>query len=220
VTAARCDALNELESARLLAALGIPFTRSVILRDTGAPVDLPFPVAAKIVSPDIVHKADAQGVELDIHDGDALRARVATMLARSRRLCPQARIDGVLVQAMERGLAEVLLGFRRDPDVGPIVVLGAGGLLTEFLGGHAVRLAPIGLDAAREMIDSVPALAAVRGYRNRPCGDLTALAEALHRLSLLALSTAPEVLEAEINPLIVRADGVVAVDAFVRIAPA
>jgi acetate---CoA ligase (ADP-forming) len=140
------------------------------------------------------------------------------MLERARALHPEARIGGALVRPMQRGLGEAILGYRRDPAVGPIVLVGAGGLLAELGGEQTVRLAPVSERSAREMVDTAPGLAPLRGYRNRPAGDLAALAHALHRLSLLACDES--VLEAEVNPMIVGADAVVAVDALVRIAEA
>jgi hypothetical protein len=157
-------------------------------------------------------------VGLDMGDAGALDGWVYAFLANARALHPQARIDGVLVQAMQRGLGEALVGYRRDPQVGPIVLLGAGGTLAEYCGSPSIRLAPVSVATAADMIGEVPALAALRGYRNRPAGDLDALAHTIHRLSLLACD--PSVLEAETNPLIVGSDGVVAVDALVRLADA
>ncbi len=118
---------------------------------------------------------------------------------------------------MASGLGEVLIGYRLDAQVGPIVMLAAGGVLTEIYRDRSVRLAPVTLDVAREMIAEVKALRALAGYRGKPAGDLDALACALVALS--ALAGDPEVAEAEVNPLLVRADGdgVLAVDAVVRL---
>jgi succinyl-CoA synthetase beta subunit len=142
---------------------------------------------------------------------------VDDLLTRIRARLPDARIDGVLVQPMQRGVGEAIVGYRRDREVGPVVMVGLGGIPAELCGGHALRLAPVGLQTAMEMITEAPGLALLRGYRNRPGGDLEALAQVVHLLSLLACADAPTVLEAEINPLIVRTNGVVAVDALVRI---
>jgi acyl-CoA synthetase (NDP forming) len=210
------DVLNEDEGHRVLEALGIPCAEARVLHSSAEAADLSFPLAAKILSRDIPHKTDIGGVVLDIATAGQLGACVNDMLSRAHAARPDARIDGVLVQRMQRGLGEVFVGYRRDADVGPAVVLGVGGLLAETCGGHVVRLAPVSIEAALEMIAAVPGLALLRGRRNRPRGDLRALAGAIHKLSLLALLARPRVLEAEINPLIVRADGVVAVDAFVR----
>ena len=118
---------------------------------------------------------------------------------------------------MVAGVGEVLAGFRRDPDAGPIVMLAPGGVLAELSGEKALRLAPISEGEAREMIAELKSLKALAGYRNRPAGDFDALAQAISALSRLAAE--PDILEAEINPLIVRAagEGVVAVDALVRV---
>jgi len=218
VAAAGRGTLSERAAATLLSRIGVPFVPSQVIRSAQEPVHLPFPVAAKILSADIPHKTEAGGVALDIEDASALAAAFDAMLARIRLAHPEARIEGVLVQPMQRGLGEVIVGFRRDRDVGPVVMVGVGGILAEVCAGHAVRLAPVSLDSALEMIESVPGLAVVRGYRNRPAGDLVSLARVIHLMSLLALADDGIVREAEINPLIVRSDGVVAVDALVRIA--
>jgi acetate---CoA ligase (ADP-forming) len=218
VSAAGPGTLNERAAATLLSNMGVPFVPSQVMRSGREPVQLPFPVVAKILSSDIPHKTDAGGVALDITDASVLAARVDAMLARIHSERPDARIDGVLVQPMQRGLGEAIVGFRRDRDVGPVVMVGVGGMLAEVCAGYAVRLAPVSIDSALEMIASVPGLALVRGYRNRPAGDLASLSRVVHLMSLLALADDGIVLEAEINPLIVRSDGVVAVDALVRIA--
>jgi acyl-CoA synthetase (NDP forming) len=207
--------LNEHEASKLLAAIGIAFAPACVVQSSTDPVDMPFPVAAKLLSADIAHKTEVDGVVLGIADAAALARSIDTILASARSLRPQARIDGVLVQTMQPGLGEAIVGFRRDPQVGPVVLVGAGGRMAEFCGSPAIGLAPVSVATAAAMIDEVPALAQLRGYRNRAPGDLSALAHAIHRLSLLACNES--VLEAEINPLIVRSDGVVGVDALVRL---
>ncbi len=221
--------LNEHEASKLLAAVGIACAPACVVQSGADRVDLPFPVAAKLLSADIAHKTDVDGVVLDISDTAALARAIDAILSSARALRPQARIDGVLVQTMQRGLSEAIVGFRRDPQVGPVVLVGAGGIAAEFGGTPAIRLAPVDIVTAAEMIGELPGLSLLRGYRNRPAGDLDALARptgdldalahTIHRLSLLACNES--VLEAEINPLIVRSDGVVAADALVRLdAPA
>jgi len=122
------------------------------------------------------------------------------------------------VQPMVSGLGEVLIGYGIDPDVGPIIMVAAGGLLAEIYRDRSLRLAPVDLATAHEMITEVRALAALAGYRGQPAGDLAALAQAIVALSGLA-TLGPTILEAEINPLIVRPAGlgVVAVDALARL---
>ncbi len=208
---ARGAPMNEFRASQVLGSLGIPFAASQVVQGGGESVATGFPVVAKILSADIPHKTEAGGVVLDIADATQLKTEVDGMLARIRSEQPQAKIDGVLVQRMQSGIAEVIVGFRRDRDAGPLVMVGVGGILAELGGGHAVRLAPVTLEAAREMIAEVRAFAVLRGYRNQPRGDLEALARAVQALSQLA--AADEVQEAEINPLLVRQDGVVALDA-------
>lgn len=209
------QAVNERAASQLLGALGIPFAASQVMKDGGETATTGFPAVAKILSADIPHKTEAGGVVLDIADAAQLKTEVDGMLARIRKAMPQAKLDGVLVQRMEKGIAEVIVGFRRDRDAGPLVMVGVGGILAELGGGHAVRLAPVTLETAREMIDEVKAFAVLRGYRNKPRGDLEALARAVQALSQLAC--AESVQEAEINPLLVKTDGVVAVDALLSL---
>jgi len=116
---------------------------------------------------------------------------------------------------METGLAEAMVGFRHDALLGPLVLVGAGGTLAEIYKDYALRLAPVSEEEAAAMIGEVKGLATVRGYRGLPSGDLGALAGAVAALSRLALVPGQPVLEAEINPLIVKREGVVAVDGLV-----
>lgn len=213
----RGRAVNEHEAAGALAVLGVPFAESQVMQSGDDPVTIGFPVVAKILSADIPHKTDAGGVALGIQSREELHSAVDDMFSRIRSRQPQAKLDGVLVQRMEQGIGEVIVGYRHDPDAGPVVMVGVGGIMAELGGGHSVRLAPVNLETAREMIGEVPAFAMLKGYRNRPAGDLEALALVVHALSLLACATGQPVREAEINPLLVRTDGVVAVDALLTL---
>ena len=116
---------------------------------------------------------------------------------------------------MQSGLAEAIVGYRDDPVVGPVVLVGTGGVMTEIYRDYVLRMAPVSEREAEEMIEDVKGFAAIRGYRNLPRGDLRALARAVSAFSTLCLLKGKPVREAEINPLIVKADGVVAVDALV-----
>jgi hypothetical protein len=144
-------------------------------------------------------------VALNIADEAALRATASAMRARVAAAAPQARITGILVQPMAKGLAEAILGFRRDPEVGPVVLLGAGGVLSELHRDIALRLAPVDEAEARAMIAEVRAMVPLTGWRNLPRGDLDALAKAVVAVSRLAALDG--VREAEINPLMVHAEG-------------
>jgi acetate---CoA ligase (ADP-forming) len=205
--------LDELEAYARLDRLGVPRAPSVALdMSTTQPPALPFsyPVVLKVLSAEITHKSDVGGVTLGIAAAPALLAAIAAMRAR----LPQAQ--RVLVQPMMSGIGEVLIGYRVDPDVGPLVMLAAGGIYTEIYRDRSLRLAPVDLDTAHEMIAEVRGLKVLTGYRGKPEGDIAALAQAISALSRLAAD--PAVIETEVNPLIVRqrGQGVVAVDAVVR----
>jgi acyl-CoA synthetase (NDP forming) len=205
--------LDELEAYALLDRLGVPHAPSVALDVTTTqlpPLPFGYPVALKVLSSEITHKSDVGGVTLGIADAPALLAAIAVMRARLPRALR------VLVQPMIAGIGEVLIGYRVDPDVGPLVMVAAGGIYTEIYRDRSLRLAPVDADMAREMIAEVRGLKLLAGYRGKPVGDIAALAQAIAALSRLAGD--PAVIEAEINPLIVRrqGEGVVAVDAVVR----
>jgi acyl-CoA synthetase (NDP forming) len=213
--------LDELAAGALLDRLGIARAPVVALdaRITHAPA-LPFsyPVAVKVLSAEIAHKSDVGGVALGIADGAALIAAIRGIRASVAERKPDVRVARVLVQPMVSGLGEVLIGYRVDRDVGPVMMVAAGGLFAEVARDRSLRLAPVDLAEAREMIAEVRALAPLAGYRGRSRGDLDALAQAIVALSRLAGD--PAVVEAEINPLIVRPAGasVVAVDTLVKLA--
>jgi acetate---CoA ligase (ADP-forming) len=203
--------LDELESYGVLDRLGVPRAPFVALdANTAEAPALPFayPVVVKALSSAITHKSDVGGVTLGIPDGPAL---VAAIVAIRTRL-PQVR--RVLVQPMVAGIGEVLIGYRVDADVGPLVLVAAGGVYTEIYRDRSLRLAPVDTDLARDMIAEVRGLTLLSGYRGKAAGDIAALAQALAALSRLAAE--PAIIEAEVNPLIVGPRGVVAVDAVVR----
>jgi acetate---CoA ligase (ADP-forming) len=213
--------LDELAAGALLDRLGIARAPAVAI-DAGiaqAPaLPFPYPVAVKVLSAEIAHKSDVGGVALDVSDGTALVAAIHDVGARVAERQPGAGVAHVLVQPMVTGLGEALVGYRVDRDVGPLVMVAAGGLFTEIARDRSLRLAPVDLAQAQEMIAEVRGLLPLAGYRGRPKGDLDGLARTIVALSRLADD--PAIAEAEINPLIVRAagDGVVAVDALVKLA--
>lgn len=210
--------INENVAMRLFAALDIATPKGVVMAIDGElPADMTYPVVAKILSSDIAHKTEAGGVVVNIGTPLELADAAKRIVSSVTRYQPEARIEGLLIQPMERGLAEVLLGYRRDIHVGPLVTLAAGGILAEIYDDSAVRIAPVDEAIAREMIEEVKSLALIRGYRNLPAGDVSALARAIVAVSRLA--ALPEVQEAEINPLIVKGEGqgVVAVDALLSL---
>jgi acyl-CoA synthetase (NDP forming) len=207
--------LDEPEAYKLLERLGIGCAPCIAFdaKISKAPT-LPFayPVAVKVLGKGIAHKTDVGGVALNVADADALLAAIGSIRSA-------ASADRVLVQPMIAGLGETLIGYHTDRDVGPLIMVAAGGVATEVHRDRSLRLAPVDLETAREMISEVRGLKLLAGFRGRPKGDLDALANAIVALSRLAVMDEP-VAEAEVNPLIVRAagEGVVAVDALVRLA--
>lgn len=215
LAAAAQKQLNEQQACAVFGALGVPQAQTAVMADADATVNIGYPVVAKILSPDIAHKTDTGGVVLGIGDAAALKQAARDILTRVRTKHPQARLNGILVQRMQRGLAEVIVGYKRDAQVGPLVVIGVGGVLAEIYHDFAMRLAPVTAAAAAQMIEEVKGLALIRGYRGMPRGDCAALAQAVAAFSQLAAFD--DIAEAEINPLIVKkeGEGVVAVDGLI-----
>jgi succinyl-CoA synthetase beta subunit len=178
----------------------------------------PYPVAVKVLSGAIAHKTDVGGVVLGVTDAQGLLAAIARIRTTVSERMPGAQVERVLVQPMLAGTGEALIGYRVDRDVGPLVMVAAGGILAEIAHDRSLRLAPVDLATAHKMITEVRGLTALAGYRGRGKGDLDALARAIVALSQLADD--PNVIEAEVNPLILLAEGrgAVAVDALVRMA--
>jgi len=211
--------LDELASGELLDRLGIARAPAIAL-DAGINQmpRLPFayPVAVKALSADIAHKTDVGGVVLDVADERRLLAAIAQIRANVGRRSPQVSLQRIMVQPMLSGVAEVLIGYRVDRDVGPLIMVAAGGILAEIERDRSLRLAPIDLAVAQEMVAELRSLPLLCGYRGRAKGDLDALARALVALSQLAHDHS--IAEAEINPLLVlpKGEGVVALDALVR----
>jgi acyl-CoA synthetase (NDP forming) len=188
----------------LFASLGITVVQSQVAQAPDFAHSVPYPVAVKIHSPDIAHKTEAGGVILGIRDRDEF-VQKATGLHSAQ----------VLVQKMEPGLAEAIVGYRDDPLVGPVVLVGAGGVLAEVYEDFVLRMAPVSVAEAEEMIGEVKGLAVIRGFRGLPKGDVRALAQAVSAMSRLALVPGRPVAEAECNPVIVKPSGAVAVDSLI-----
>jgi acetyl coenzyme A synthetase (ADP forming)-like protein len=205
-----------LEGAALLHACGIDVVPARLARSPAEAAEVArafgTPVAIKIVSPDITHKTDVGGVVLALATPEAVAAAAESMLARVARARPQARLDGVLVQAMAGADAvELLLGMVRDPQFGPLLMVGFGGIFVEMLGDIATRLAPIDPAEARAMLTELRMAPALHGFRGRPAADLDALADTVSRFSHL-VSEVPDLRELEINPLLATPAGARALD--------
>jgi acyl-CoA synthetase (NDP forming) len=212
--------LDELAAYRILSGLGIPHAPAVAV-DVYAgpgPHSFSYPVAVKALSADIPHKTNVGGVVLNISNENELFHAIHQISSSVRGA--GFRLDHVLVQPMTVGIGEMLIGFRRDVDAGPIVLVAAGGIYTEVYRDRSIRLAPVDLKTAYEMIDELQISQVFMGFRNKPAGDLNALAEAIVAISRLADVEHVAIVDAEINPLIIlpAGQGVIAVDALVQMA--
>lgn len=216
-------ALGESESKALLQAIGVPVNRGQVFSDIEAAVTgshaIAFPMVAKVVSPDIVHKSDVGGVLLNVADADALREGLQAMRQRIGASLPQARVAGFYLQAQEAGELELIVGVRRDPQFGPQVLVGSGGVLVELLRDIAVLPAPLARETALTALRGLKVAPLLQAYRGRPPLDIEAVADVMVRMGWLADALRGGDFEIEINPLKVRVQGqgCVAVDARVRV---
>lgn len=213
--------LDEDSAYKLLQPLGIrnaPY-QVLTIHDSVDRLTIDYPVVVKVLHDQISHKTEVGGVILNVNNAAELQDAIAQIKQNVEQHCPDLTVEKVLVQSMVKGLGEVLVGFKRDKDIGPIVMLAAGGVLTELYKDSTMRLAPVTLEAAYEMIAEVKGLKALDGFRGKAKGDLKAVAETVVAFSQLALSEEYYIEEAEMNPLIVNAQGqgVTAVDALVHI---
>jgi acetyl-CoA synthetase (ADP-forming) len=173
-----------------------------------------FPVVLKAVSPDIVHKSDVGGVRLGLDSPAAVATAAHAMVSALARSAPRARLEGFSVQETVHGEAEVIIGARRDPLFGPVVLVGLGGIAVEILKDVTLAPAPVSAARARSMIASLAAAPLFTGARGRPPLDVAAIVDAVVRISWLAADLGPRLVDFEVNPLIVRREGggAVAVD--------
>ena len=176
------------------------------------------PVVIKILSPDITHKSDVGGVDLDIEGPEAAKASAEAMLARVAKAAPKAKIDGFLIQEMIRRprAYELIVGMAVDNTFGPFLLFGHGGVAVEVIGDKAVALAPMNMALARDMISHTRIYRQLKGFRDRSPVALDDVAAVLVRVSQL-ISDFPEIIDLDINPLLADSGGVVAVDARIKL---
>lgn len=216
------DMLSEAEAKALLAAYGVPVVETQIASTPGEAAAIAkqfgFPVAVKILSPDITHKSDVGGVALDLESAAAVEAAATDMARRLETLQPGARLTGYTVQPMARrpGAHELIVGATVDPTFGPIVLFGQGGTAVEVIADRAVALPPLNLNLADGLIARTRVSGLLAGYRNVPPADRTAIQRVLVQVSRLVADFA-EIVELDINPLLADKNGVIALDARVRV---
>ena len=208
--------LTEVESKEALADAGVPVAASRLARTRDEAVaaarEAGFPAVLKIVSPQITHKSDVGGVKLNLNSPEEVAAAFDEIVAAARRAAPDAAIEGASVQKMAPAGTEVIVGVSQDPQFGPVLMFGLGGVLVEVLKDVAFRIIPIEKRDAHQMIREIKGFPLLEGYRGQPPADL----EALENLLLLVSSFVeqhPEVSELDLNPVFAYADGAMAVDA-------
>jgi len=225
VAASGRELLTEPESKALLSLYGIPVVETRIAADVAEAAklaaELGFPVALKILSPQVTHKTDVGGVALDLETADAVRDAARAMKQRLRESRPDAVLDGFVVQPMARrpGAHELILGAATDPLFGPVLLFGQGGTAVEVIADRAVSLPPLNLKLARELVARTRISRLLEGHRGRPGADRDAICMTLVALSQLIVDL-PRVVELDVNPLLADARGVLALDARVRVAQA
>ncbi|HEY4251155.1 MAG TPA: acetate--CoA ligase family protein [Roseomonas sp.] len=202
---------TEAEAKRILAEAGLPGVPEAACADVEAAVAaakrIGFPVVAKILSPDILHKSEIGGVLLDLGDEAAVRDGYATLLARAAERAPGARIEGVLIARQIKGAVEIAFGILRDPVFGPVAMVGLGGVFIEVLKDVAFRRCPFDATEAERLIRALRGFPLLDGARGRPKADVPALARALSALSAFAAAAGDRLLSVDVNPVLVLPEG-------------
>jgi acetyltransferase len=216
--------LTEEKSKEILEAYGIPITRTMVAATVDEAItcsrELGYPVVLKLYSPDITHKSDVGGVELNVRDDDDVRRAWQDIVSRAKNKQPGARILGVTVQPMvvnPQG-RELIVGAKRDPVFGSVLLVGAGGTAAEIWQDSALELPPLSERLARRMLESLRSWPLLNGYRGKPGVDVDRLVETLMRVSYLIAHT-PEISELDINPLLATPAGTLALDARIVLGP-
>jgi acyl-CoA synthetase (NDP forming) len=208
--------LTEIEAKQVLEEAGVPVSPARLAKtaDEAAKVaaDLGFPIVLKIVSPQITHKSDVGGVALNLNSADDVKAAFDRVVASAKKAEPSATIEGVAVQRMERAGTEVIVGMTTDPQFGPVMMFGLGGVMVEILKDVAFRVVPINERDARQMIDEIKGKPLLDGYRGSEAADIGKLRELLLKVSSF-IESHPEVAELDLNPVFAYKDGAIAVDA-------
>ena len=213
------EALSEWRSKQLLKAYGIKTSKDELCTSAKEAVKaanaIGFPVVMKVASPDLLHKSDAGLVKVGVGSAKEVRAVHDELLAKARRADKNARIEGVLVSEMVTGGVEMLIGVSHDQLFGPVITIGTGGIFTEVFGDVTFRVPPFDADEARRALHELTGYKLLEGVRGAKPGDVDALVTTIMNVQRLALDLADVVSELDINPLVVRPRGAVALDALV-----
>lgn len=219
VTQARSEGrtlLNEVEAKQAIIDAGIPATQTLLATSPDEAKQhaesMGYPVVLKIVSNDIAHKSDVGGVKLNLTTADDVAAAYDEIVANAKRAEPGAKIIGVSVQQMAKPGTEVIVGMTTDPQFGPVLMFGLGGVMVEVLKDVAFRVVPLTERDARQMITDIKGKAILDGVRGQPPADLDALSQAIVKVSEF-VAAHPEIKELDLNPVFAYDQGALAVDA-------
>jgi acyl-CoA synthetase (NDP forming) len=219
ITAARKEGrslLTEVEAKEILADAGIPVVSTVLARTRREAVsvakNIGFPVVLKVASSQVVHKSDVGGVKLDLRNASQVEAAYRDIVSSIHARVPKARVDGVSVQQMARPGIEVIIGMSKDPQFGPVMMFGLGGILVELLKDVSFRIVPLTKRDAAEMVREVKGYPLLEGYRGREGVDVNFLEDLIVKISAFVDKT-PDIKELDLNPVIAYKNGAVVADA-------
>ena len=209
--------MSESDSKDILAAYGLPVIKTTIAESETQAMkmaqEMTYPLVMKLHSPDITHKTDAGGIFLDLRSQEDVRHAFTSIMASAKTYDPNARINGVTLQPyISKPDYEILLGAKQDPNFGPVILFGIGGIFTEVLKDRSLALPPMNRLLAHRLMQETKAYALLKGYRNRPPADLQQLEEMIIRLSQLLIDQ-PGILELDMNPVLIKDGRALAVDA-------
>lgn len=203
--------VTERQSKQILARYGIPITREGLASTAAQAVtlarELGYPVALKVESPQISHKTDARAVKVNIKNDSELGEAYNEILINAKKYDPEAKINGILVQEMVHGGREIIIGMTQDPQWGPVILFGLGGIFVEIIKDISMRLAPLTKYDIYEMFSEVNGFRILQGIRGEPEADIDAVVEILLRFSRLSVDLGDRLAEIDINPLVVFAKG-------------
>jgi len=208
--------LTEFESKRILKQVGVSVVETKLAKTQKEAVSLSqkmsFPVALKIVSPDVIHKSDSGGVKLSLNNVTEVKKAYDEILKKVKKQYPHAVIHGVSVQKMIQPGTEVIVGTSKDPQFGPVIMFGLGGIFVELLKDVSFRVIPVEQRDAQEMIKEIKGYPLLQGYRGKEPASLSALVEIILKISKL-IEENPQIKELELNPIFAYRNKAVAVDA-------
>ena len=208
--------LTEFESKRLLKQTEIPVVETKLAKTPKEAVSfsqkMGFPVALKIASPDVIHKSDSGGVKLSLNNAAEVKKAYDEILKKVRKQYPEAAVHGVSVQKMVRPGTEVIIGTTKDPQFGPVIMFGLGGVFVELLKDVSFRIIPVKRKDAQEMIQEIKGYPLLKGYRGKEPASIPALVGVILKISKF-IEQNPQIKELDLNPIIAYRDKAVAVDA-------